>query len=160
MTRKKGQIIAPGDYPQMLEKSQAAKFAKTLRSAVTTAKAVRIIEDAAEPLREALLVYVAELEAAGANHALVSDKAHEIKGFADTAGLPATARIAEGLCRYLEQSQELGLAADGAVIALHVSAIGRASRDSDHGGQAGEAVAKELAALAARKLAAAKAGKP
>jgi hypothetical protein len=159
MTRKKGQIIPPGDYPQMLEKAEGAKFAKTLRSASITQKAVRIIEDSAEPLREALLVYVTELEAAGANHALVSDKAHEIKGFADTAGLPATARIAEGLCRYLEQSQELGLPADTAIIALHVSAIGRASRDSDHGGQAGEAVARELAALSAHKLAAAKAGK-
>lgn len=159
MTRKKGDIIPPGDYPQMLEKAEAAKFAKTLRSATTTVNAKRIIADSAEPLREALLAYVAELEAAGADHALVSDKAHEIKGFADTAGLPATARIAEGLCRYLEQSQEMDLPTDNAIVALHVSAIGRASRDADHGGQAGETVAKELAALAAHKLAAAKARK-
>ena len=68
-------------------------------------------------------------------------------------GLPATARIAEGLCHYLERSRELGAPADAAVIALHVSAIGRATRDSDHGGQTSQIVTSELAALAARKLA-------
>jgi GAF domain-containing protein len=149
----KAQMIAPDAYPQMLGRAQAAQFSQTLRSSASTENAMRIIADSAEGLREALLGYVEELEAAGHNHALISDKAHEIKGFADTAGLPATARIAEGLCHYLERSQELGAPADTAIIALHVSAIGRATRDSDHGGQMGGVVAGELAALAARKLA-------
>ncbi len=156
---KKAQLIAPDAYPQMMSKAQGAQLAQTLRSAVTGVKAARILEDSAETLREALLGYVAEMEAAGGDQAVISDKAHEIKGFADTAGLPATARIAEGLCHYLERCAEMAVPADAAVIALHVSAIGRASRDADQGGQTGEAVARGLAALAARKLAEAARGR-
>jgi HPt (histidine-containing phosphotransfer) domain-containing protein len=151
--RKKAEMIAPDAYPQMMSKAQSALLSQTLRSAVTEVKAVRVIEESAETLREALLVYVEEMEAAGQDHGLVSDKAHEIKGFADTAGLPATARLAEGLCHYLEKIHEMDAAPDATVIALHVSAIGRATRDSDHGGWAGDAVTSELAALSARKLA-------
>jgi hypothetical protein len=150
---KKAQMIAPDAYPQMLGGAQAAQFAQTLRSSASAAQATRIIADSAEGLREALLGYVEELEAAGPDHGLVSDKAHEIKGFADTAGLPATARIAEGLCHYLERSLKLGAIADTTVIALHVSAIGRATRDRDQDGQISGVVAGELAALAAFKLA-------
>jgi hypothetical protein len=146
-------MIAPDAYPQMLGKQQAAVFSQTLRSAKTEVKAAHIIAESAESLREALLVYVEQLEAAGQDQALVSDKAHEIKGFADTAGLPATARLAEGLCHYLEKSQEIAVAPDAAVIALHVSAIGRATRDADQGGKVSQIVTGELAALAARKLA-------
>jgi len=150
---KKAEMIAPGAYPQMLPKAQAALLSQTLRSAKTEVKAARVIADSAENLREAVLAYVEQLEAAGQDHQLVSDKAHEIKGFADTAGLPAAARIADGLCHYLEKIHELDAVPDATVIALHVSAIGRASRDSDQGGRMGEAVRAELAALSARKLA-------
>ena len=151
--KKKAEMIAPDAYPQMLPRAQAALFSQTLRSAKTEVKATRVIEESAEGLREAVLAYVEQLEAAGQDQILVSDTAHEIKGFADTAGLPATARIAEGLCHYLEKTHEISAAPDATVIALHVSAIGRATRDSDQGGQAGDAVRAELAALCARKLA-------
>lgn len=153
---KKVQMIAPDAYPQMLNKQQAALFSQTLRSAKTEVKAVRIIEDSAEGLREAVLTYVEQLEAAGQDQALVSDKAHEIKGFADTAGLPTTARIAEGLCHYLEKSHEIAAAPDATVIALHVSAIGRATRDTSQNSAVSQVVTGELAALVARKLADAK----
>jgi HPt (histidine-containing phosphotransfer) domain-containing protein len=154
-------MIAPDAYPQMMAKAQAAQFSQTLRSSSTAVNATRIIAASAETLCEALLGYVEELEAAGRDHDhdhdhdhdQVSDKAHEIKGFADTAGRPATARLAEGLCHYLERSLELGAPADAAVIALYVSAIGRATRDADQGGETRQAVTSELAALAARKLA-------
>jgi len=149
----KAQMIAPDAYPQMMGRAQAAQLSQALCSGASAVNATRIIANSAGTLREALLGYVEALEAAGQDQALVSDKAHEIKGFADTAGLPATARIAEGLCHYLERSRELGAPADAAVIALHVSAIGRATRDSDHGGQTSQIVTSELAALAARKLA-------
>ena len=155
---KKAQMIAPDAYPQMMSKAQGAQFSQGLRSSATAVNATRIIADSAAGLREAVLAYVEQLEAGTHDHALVSDKAHEIKGFADTAGLPATARIAEGLCHYLEKSQELAAAPDAIVIALHVSAIGRASRDSDQGGKAGDIVRSELAALSARKLAEVRAG--
>jgi hypothetical protein len=150
---KKPQLIPPDAYPQMLNKVQAAKFSKVLRSKVSEVKAHQIIEDSAPTMLGAVLAFVEELEKAGNDRALVSNKAHEIKGIADTAGLPATARIAEGLCRYLEESEGLGAAPDQAVIALHVSAIGRATRDSDHGTRMSDTVARELAALSARKLA-------
>jgi chemotaxis protein histidine kinase CheA len=150
---KKAQMIPADAYPQMVSKAQAQLFSKTLRSAVTQVKAVRIIEDSADSLREALLVYVAELEAAGQDLALISEKAHEIKGFADTAGLHACARISEGLCRYLEDSENAHAAPDAMVLMLHVSAIGRAARATDLEAQMSDAVSKELATLSARKLA-------
>jgi hypothetical protein len=148
----KVRIIAPDAYPQMLDETQAARLGRSLRSRAVQAEAGRIIAAAAPGLRAAVLLQVAELEAADQNLGLVSDKAHEIKGFADTAGLPAAAQLAEGLCRYLERSQELSVPPDSAVVALHVRAIVRAARSGD-AGPVGEAVAAELAALAARKLA-------
>jgi len=150
---KKPQMIPPDAYPQMLNKAQAGKFSQVLRSKITETRAYKILEDSADTMRGAVLAYVEALEAAGRDRAVISDKAHEIKGIADTAGLPATARIAEGLCRYLEESDRQGTAPDAAVLALHVSAIGRATRDSDIGTRTSGAVAKELAALSARKLA-------
>ena len=52
-------------------------------------------------------------------------RSHEIRGFAETAGLVTTGRIADGLCRYFDESdQQLGVDAGYMVIvALHVSAI-------------------------------------
>jgi len=148
----KAQMISPDAYPQMVNKGQAKLLSQSLRSAITEVKANRVIEDSAEGLREAVLAYVEELEHAGVNMALVSDKAHEIKGVADTAGLPATARIAEGLCRYLEESEVLKAAPDTTVVALYVSAVGRSTRNTGSETQASSTVANELAALAARKL--------
>jgi len=150
---KKAQLIAPDAYPQMMSRADAARASLVLRATVTEEKAAGIIANAADGLREALLRYIAELERAGADIALVSDKAHEIKGFADTAGLPATARIAESLCHYLERCQDMGAATDNAVIALHVGAIGRASRDTNLDAHMQDAVIKELATLTAHKLA-------
>jgi hypothetical protein len=150
---KKAQMISPDAYPQMVSKGQAKLLSQSLRSAITEVKANRVIEDSAEGLREAVLAYVKELEHAGGNMTVVSDKAHEIKGFADTAGLPATARIAEGLCRYMEESDVLKAAPDAAVVALYVSAVGRSTRNTGAEAQASSTVASELAALAAHKLA-------
>jgi len=150
---KKAQMILPDAYPQMVSKGQAKLLAQSLRSAITEVKANRVIEDSADGLREAVLAYVEELEQAGGSLAVVSDKAHEIKGFADTAGLPATARIAEGLCRYLEESEVLRATPDASVVALYVSAVGRSTRNTGSEAQASSTVASELAALAARKLA-------
>jgi hypothetical protein len=149
----KAQMISPDLYPQMLPRGQAARLSQVLRSADAAAMADNILQQSAAPLREAVLTHVAEMEAAGHDHALVSEKAHEIKGFADTAGLPAAARIAAGLCRYLERSEMARIPTDAAVVALHVSAIARAARSPDLEAQAGAAVADELALLAERKLA-------
>ena len=52
-----------------------------------------------------------------------------------------------------EGSSVDGVAPDAAVVALHISAIGRTARDTDALSHMNDVVAKELAGLAARKLA-------
>ncbi len=149
---KKAQVIPPDAYPQMVSKSDAAKMVRALRAPETAARGARVIQNAGQKLREGVHDYVRELEAAIGNHPLVFEKAHEIRGFAETAGLRATGRIANGLCRYFEEMAKLGAAPDDAVIALHVSAIVRAAHAKDEASRAGDAVVKELAALVAHKL--------
>ncbi len=93
-----------------------------------------------------------ELEQAGRDLDKISDKAHEIRGFAETAGLSATGRIADGLCRYFDESEQLGVGPDTAIVSLHVAAIARAAHAEDEVTRMSEVVAKELAALVDRKL--------
>jgi preprotein translocase subunit Sec61beta len=151
--KPKAQVIPPDAYPQMASKAQAAIMSRALRSPGAAATATRVIEDSAETLREAVRLYAEELEQAGANLELISDKAHEIRGFAETVGMLSTGRIADGLCRYFDEADQSGIAPDVAVVALHVSAIIRTARDPSSVGQMNDVVAKELAMLAARKLA-------
>jgi hypothetical protein len=149
----KVQMIPADAYPQMVSKAQAATIARTLRSNVTAVTATRVIEDNGEMLRDAVRVYVTELEEAGLDFTILSDKAHEIRGFAETAGMMSTGRIADGLCRYFEDAYQAGVRPDNAVVALHVSAIGRTARDTNAMSQMSDVVARELAMLAGRKLA-------
>lgn len=149
----KAQLIPPDAYPQMVGKAQAAGMARTLRSNVTAVTATRVIEDNGEMLRDAVQGYVAELEEAGMDFAVLSDKAHEIRGFAETAGMLSTGRIADGLCRYFDDAAQAGVLPDTAVVALHVSAISRTARDTNGLSQMNDMVARELALLAGRKLA-------
>ena len=151
--KNKAQVIPPDAYPQMVSKAQAAGMARTLRSHVTAVTANRVIEESGESLREAVRGYVTELEAAGMDFALLSEKAHEIRGFAETAGMMSTGRIADGLCRYFDDADQAGVRPDTAVVALHVSAIGRTARDTNALSQMNDVVARELAMLAGRKLA-------
>jgi hypothetical protein len=154
---KKAQVIPPDDYPQMVNKSDAAKMARALRSPETAARAAKVIQQQGQKLQLAVHDYVRELENATGNLPLIFEKAHELRGFAETAGLRATGRIAAGLCRYFDDMERLGATPDKAVIALHVSAIGRAARAKDEAGRMSDTVVKELAALVAHKLAETKA---
>jgi hypothetical protein len=151
--KMQAQVIPPDAYPQMVSKAQAAGMARTLRSAVCAVTGTRVIEDSGEVLREALQGYVVQLESAGLNFEIVSEKAHEIRGFAETAGMRATGRIADGLCRYFDEAQQSGVAPDAAVVALHVSAIGHTARDPNALNQMNDVVATELDMLAGRKIA-------
>jgi hypothetical protein len=151
--KAKVQLIPPDAYPQMVSKAQAANLARTLRSNVTAVTASRVIDESGESLRDAVRGYVGELEEAGMDFAVLSDKAHEIRGFAETAGMLSTGRIADGLCRYFDDAEQAGVHPEPAVVALHVSAIGRTARDSDSLSQMNDVVARELALLAGRKLA-------
>lgn len=150
--KKQAEIIAPDAYPQMMSKPNAARAAQTLRSAQTAEKA-QIAMDAQVPaMRAAILGYVEELEKAQGDMALVFAKAHEIRGFAETAGLVTTGRIAEILCRYMDDMERIKKPLDLTLVALNVSAIGRAARAEDGDAAMGDAVAAELAALVARRL--------
>ena len=122
-------------------------------AAETAARGAKVIQQAGQRLRLAVHDYVRELENAIGNLPLVFEKAHELRGFAETAGLRATGRIANGLCRYFDSMEKLGATPDHAVVALHISAIARAARAKDEAGRMSDAVAKELAALVAHKLA-------
>jgi hypothetical protein len=150
---KKAEMIPPDAYPQMVSKAQAKLIAQMLRSHATTAAAARVIEENGDMLREAVRLYVEELEEAGMDFAAVAGKAHEIRGFAETAGMLSTGRIAGGLCRYFDAVAQAGVVADPAVVALHVSAIGRSARDPDARNHMNDMVAQELSALAGKKLA-------
>jgi len=153
MAKRKVELIPPDAYPQMVSKAQGLLMARALRSATTAVTASRVIEDSGEILRGAVRGYVEELEEAGTDLELVSEKAHEIRGFAETAGMLSTGRIADGLCRYFDEAAQSGVAPDATVVALHISAIGRSARDPDALSHMSDVVAKELSVLAAHKLA-------
>jgi chemotaxis protein histidine kinase CheA len=146
------QIIAPDSYPQMLSKPRAARALNTLRVPETSAKAQAVLEAAMPEMRAAILAYVRDMEANAGNMTKLFEAAHEIRGFAETAGMITTGRIAEVLCRYMDDLVRLGRSLDTTIVALHVSAIARAARAEDDSVRTGQAVASELAALVAKRL--------
>jgi len=148
----KAQFIAPDAYPQPMDKPLAARAMLNLRSAETAAKAQLAMQAAIPPMRAAILQFVDTLEQAGGDMKIVFETAHEIRGFAETAGLITTGRIAEILCHYMDDMAHIGKPADATIVALHASAIARAARAEDDGVRMGETVAAELAALVARRL--------
>lgn len=147
------QFIEPEAYPQMLNRSDAARALLALRSAETAAKAQVAMEAAIPPMRAAILRYVDEMEQAGRDLKKLFAIAHEIRGFAETAGMITTGRIAEILCRYMDDLERVGKPLDTTIVALHASAIARAARAEEDDVRMGEKVAAELAALVARRLA-------
>ena len=88
--------------------------------------------------------YVDELETAPGDMTLVFEKAHEIRGFAETAGLVATGRIADGLCRYIDEMERGQRAARWTLwrCMFRPSSAPRAPRMSD--ATMGDVVAEEL----------------
>jgi hypothetical protein len=125
---------------------------RTLRSAETAARAQVAMEASIPPMRAAILRYVDEMEQAAGDMKKLFEIAHEIRGFGETAGLITTGRIAEILCRYMDDMTRIGKPFDSTIIALHASAIARAARAEEDDVRMGEVVAAELAALVARRL--------
>ena len=154
---KKAQVIPPDAYPQMVSKQDAAEISRLLRASETIARGADVIEEASEELRGGVRDYVRELEEAIGDHQITAEKAHEIRGFAETVGLRATGRIADGLCHYFEEMEKLAATPDANVIALHVSAIVRAAHATDETSRMSDVVARELAKLVTHKLAETKA---
>ena len=150
--RKRPQIITPDFYPQMMSKPNAARSLKTLRAAEIVEKAQAAMEAQVPAMRAAILGYVEELENAQGDTALIYEKAHEIRGFAETARLVTTGRIAEILCRYMDDMERIKKPMDAVIVALNVSAIARAARTEDKDVAMGDVVAAELAALVTKRL--------
>jgi len=146
------QFIAPDSYPQMLSKPRAARALHTLRTPETAAKAQAAMEAAMPAMRVAILQYVQEMEQAQGDTTKLFDAAHEIRGFAETAGMITTGRIAEVLCRYMDDLMRFNHPLDATIVTLHVAAIARAARAEDDSVRTGQAVASELAALVAKRL--------
>ena len=149
--KAKVQFIAPDSYPQMLSKPRAARALRTLRAPETAAKAQLVLEEAMPAMRAAILQYVEDMERA-ADMTGLFEAAHEIRGFAETAGMVTTGRIAEVLCRYMDDITRFSRPLDATIVSLHVSAIARAARAEDDNVRTGQAVAAELAALVAKRL--------
>jgi hypothetical protein len=147
------QIIAPDAYPQMMSRQNAARAAEILHSAQTASKAMAAMEAQVPAMRLAILEYAEKLEHAQGDMVLVFETAHEIRGFAETAGLVTTGRIADILCRYMDDMERIKKPVDAMIVALNVAAIARAARTEDGDVAVGEKVAAELAALVARRLA-------
>lgn len=146
------QVIPPDAYPQMLGRQEGQRALKVLASQRTAELAAKAMHACIAPMRAAIMAYVAELEAAGNNMTGVHDKVHEIRGFAETAGLVTTGRIADILCRYMDDMERAGKPLDSHIVTLHVAAIARAARAEDDDAAMGDVVAAELAALVARRL--------
>ncbi|MEJ0028240.1 MAG: Hpt domain-containing protein [Rhizomicrobium sp.] len=158
MARRADDAGPAGDYPPLLSEAGRKQAMAKLKSSETLARASRVIALKTAELRGAVLALVDELGAAmrARDWPTVFSATHEIRGLAGTAGLVATGRIANGLCHYLDSIAQLGIEPDAAVAGLHLDAVIRSARTEDDAARHGDAVAQQLAALVARKLAEAK----
>jgi len=152
--KKPSKTILPSAYPQMTS-AAAMGLLQALRNPQVCADAARIIADKAEDLRHAVLGHVSRMEQAARDFDLpaVFEQAHEIRGLAGNAGLAATGRIANGLCKYLDATQRAGVKPERSLVVLHLEAIARAARAEDEATRLGNTVANELAVLVDKKLA-------
>ena len=152
--RKRATKIMPGAY-SVFPRKTAAGLLQALRDPEIVAAAVRVIVEKAEDLRVAVLAHIDRIADAGraCDPVATYEQAHEIRGLAGNAGLLATGRIANGLCKYLDAMDRAEHQPDQALVALHLEAIGRAAHAEDEATRLGDTVANELAALVDRKLA-------
>lgn len=151
---KDADVIPPASYPQLLRSVDVAEFVKTVTSPELTKRAETVIASKSNEMRDAVHGYVVKLEnaARGTDFNRLYDEAHEIRGMAETVGLAAAGRIANGLCGYLDEVERSGLAPDSTLVRLYVEATARATRATDDTTRLGGAVAMELAVLATHKL--------
>jgi len=151
--RTRAAKIPPGVYPVFAAKD-AVRLLRALNDPEIIAQAALVIVSKAEELRSAVLSHVERLENAARLSDLgeVFDQAHEIRGLAGCAGLAATGRIANILCKYLDAMGRAGALPEQTVVALHLDAIARAAHAEDEATRLGDTVANELAALVDKKL--------
>lgn len=151
----KGQAVTiePGRYP-VFSSAVAMGLTRALRDPETAAKASAAMAAATAPMRDSVLGFVTRIEEAARadDFPRIYSESHEIRGLAGNAGLEATARIANELCRYLDGFAQAGRSPERAVIRLHLEAIARSVTEAEPP-ELSDAVAKELALLVGKKLA-------
>ena len=152
--KKPLKTIPPNAYPQFAA-ADAMRLLHALRDPEVVADAAHIIAEKAEDMRHAVLAHVDRLEKAARDFDMAAtfEQAHEIRGLAGNAGLSATGRIANGLCKYLDATGRAALEPERALVVLHLEAIARAARAEDEATRLGDTVANELAVLVDKKLA-------
>jgi hypothetical protein len=156
MDNKRGEIIPPEAYPQVLPPAESKAFVQALRSEALVARADRTMAEQRPVIGNAIAAHIAGLKSAFAvgNLTVAHAQAHEIRGLAGNAGFAAAGTISDKLCRYLEGTSGKGMSPDELILRLHVEAIVRATQALDEADQFGRAVAAELEALVAQRLAA------
>ena len=144
-------LIKPGEYP-VLSEERGKSLRQALRSSATVKAAGAVLEKASTILQDGVIAALGRLEQSGTDTAKVYEAAHDIRGLAGNAKLPAAGRISGLLCRYLDAVKDAGRAPDPAIVRLHVVSIAHAVRATDPTGILGEQVTRELTALLNRKL--------
>jgi HPt (histidine-containing phosphotransfer) domain-containing protein len=146
--------VQPGAYP-VFPTAIAMALMQAVRDPRVTAEATLVMAESAVNIRAEVLRTIDRVETAARaeDFSGIYDHAHEIRGLAGNAGLTATARIANGLCRYLDAMTRAERKPEGTVIALHLDAVSRAAHAEDEATRLGDAVANELSQLVDKKLA-------
>jgi len=151
--KKKPEFIQPDAYPQMLSKANGLRALQTLQSQQVHAKAQYAMNSYTPMLQDVIRDYIEAMEEAGTDTAQIFAILHEVRGFAENAGMVTTGRIADSLCRYMDEMERVKKPVDATIIALHVQAIGRAARSDHDDPDMTDTVAAELNALVMRRLA-------
>jgi hypothetical protein len=146
------ELIQPDDYPQMVSKRDGLRCIQTLQSERVVLKAKTAMASYTPMLRDAIIEYVEALEEAGADLPRIFAVAHEIRNFAENAGMATAGRVAENLCRYMDEMERVKKPVDPAIVSLHVAAIARAARAEEDDARMGDVVSAELNALVKRRL--------
>jgi hypothetical protein len=149
---KAAELIQPDAYPQMVSKRDGLRCVQALQSDRVALKARTAMASYTPMLRDAIMEYVEALEEPGADLERVFAVAHEIRNFAENAGMATAGRVAENLCRYMDEMERVKKPVDPAIVSLHVAAIARAARAEEDDAKMGDLVTAELNALVKRRL--------
>lgn len=152
--RPEVEVIPVHAYPQMLSRHAAAQFVNSLKSKDVRTRVSNALTAGKHALFDVVRSSSARLDAElrKGDMAALLGEAYEIRGLAETAGLTAAGRIAEGLCFYLNAAAEKKLAPDLGVVSLHVDAVIRAANAQDEATRLGTEVANELRSLVQDRL--------
>jgi HPt (histidine-containing phosphotransfer) domain-containing protein len=150
------EIIPPEAYPQVMPRAESEAFIQVLTSQGALARADRVVAEQRPIIGHAIAAHVSGLKSAFAAGDLdaAHAEAHEIRGLAGNAGFAAAGSISDKFCKYLDGTAGKGVTPDPLILRLHVEAIARATQARDEADRFGRAVAAELDALVAQRLAA------